>query len=193
MSEPTLSKKKARCEEIIRSAGRVLVAYSGGVDSTLVAKLAFSSGWGQERCGGDCGLAQSGEGGSRRSRGRGAPRHRHSAPPDPQFRDRSARLPAKQPQRCCFCKSTAYDLFAEFARTEKFDCVMDGTNADDTGEHRPGRRAAREHGVRSPLRSRDPGQVRAPGRRAGPLQLGQALQRLPVLAGAVRNGSQRSS
>ena len=58
---------------------------------------------------------------------------------------------ANTPQRCFFCKSEVYDLIVDYARREGFRFVIDGTNADDTGDHRPGRQAARERGVRSPL------------------------------------------
>lgn len=58
---------------------------------------------------------------------------------------------ANTPQRCFFCKSEVYDLIVGYARREGFNHIIDGTNADDTGDHRPGRLAARERGVRSPL------------------------------------------
>jgi len=54
-------------------------------------------------------------------------------------------------ERCYFCKTETFDLALEFAAREGIAVVVDGTNADDTGDHRPGRRAGREHGVRSPL------------------------------------------
>jgi uncharacterized protein len=58
---------------------------------------------------------------------------------------------ANTPERCFHCKDTAYGVFTELAERERFAVVVDGTNADDRGDFRPGRRAAREHGVRSPL------------------------------------------
>ena len=53
--------------------------------------------------------------------------------------------------RCYFCKSTLYTDLASLAEERGFDCVVDGANADDEGDHRPGRKAAGEIGVVSPL------------------------------------------
>jgi pyridinium-3,5-biscarboxylic acid mononucleotide sulfurtransferase len=58
---------------------------------------------------------------------------------------------ANTTDRCFFCKDTAYGVFTRLAAEQGLAAVVDGTNADDQGDHRPGRRAAREHGVRSPL------------------------------------------
>jgi uncharacterized protein len=58
---------------------------------------------------------------------------------------------ANTPQRCYYCKTETYDLAAAFAADEAFAAIVDGTNLDDSGDHRPGRQAAREHGVHSPL------------------------------------------
>jgi pyridinium-3,5-biscarboxylic acid mononucleotide sulfurtransferase len=54
-------------------------------------------------------------------------------------------------QRCYFCKSELWTRLGQVAEERGFDIVIDGTNADDLGEHRPGLRAADEHRVRSPL------------------------------------------
>ena len=53
--------------------------------------------------------------------------------------------------RCYFCKSTLYSDLATLARERGFGCVVDGANADDEGDYRPGRKAAKELGVVSPL------------------------------------------
>jgi len=53
--------------------------------------------------------------------------------------------------RCYFCKSTLYSDLAELAAERGYGCVVDGANADDEGDHRPGRKAAGEIGVVSPL------------------------------------------
>ncbi len=53
--------------------------------------------------------------------------------------------------RCYFCKSTLYTDFAALAEERGYGCVVDGANADDEGDYRPGRRAAKELDVVSPL------------------------------------------
>jgi uncharacterized protein len=55
------------------------------------------------------------------------------------------------PQRCYHCKTELYSLLEEMAVRDGFDFVLDGCNMDDLGDHRPGRVAAAEHRVRSPL------------------------------------------
>lgn len=141
--------RKIRCEEIIRSAGRVVVAYSGGVDSALIAKIAHT-------LLGENAVAVTAVSPSlakadldeavAAAKDIGIVHHLLAS-----GETDLAAYRQNTPRRCYFCKHTAYDLFTRFAREHGFDCVMDGTNADDTGDHRPGRVAAREHGVRSPL------------------------------------------
>lgn len=59
---------------------------------------------------------------------------------------------AKNPSnRCYFCKSTLYSDLSEMAGQRGYGCVVDGANADDEGDYRPGRKAAKELGVVSPL------------------------------------------
>jgi uncharacterized protein len=61
------------------------------------------------------------------------------------------RYAANPSNRCYFCKTELWDTLAPLARERGLNIVVDGTNADDLGDHRPGARAAAEHGVRSPL------------------------------------------
>jgi uncharacterized protein len=53
--------------------------------------------------------------------------------------------------RCYYCKQELYTHLSAIARTRGIAVIVDGSNADDRGDYRPGRRAAREFGVRSPL------------------------------------------
>ena len=53
--------------------------------------------------------------------------------------------------RCYYCKDELYSTLTAIASARAIDVVLDGNNADDRGDYRPGRTAAREHGVRSPL------------------------------------------
>jgi uncharacterized protein len=55
------------------------------------------------------------------------------------------------PDRCYHCKKELFGLLSGIARKEGYAAVCDGSNADDLNDYRPGRRAARELGVRSPL------------------------------------------
>ena len=76
---------------------------------------------------------------------------------------------ANPANRCYFCKDELYSHLAALARGRGYNAVIDGNNADDRGDYRPGRQAAREHGVRSPLDeaglSKD--EIRALSREAG--------------------------
>ncbi|MCK9419204.1 MAG: ATP-dependent sacrificial sulfur transferase LarE [Nitrospirae bacterium] len=55
------------------------------------------------------------------------------------------------PDRCYFCKTELFEKLRKIADTEGISFVIDGSNTDDLNDHRPGRRAAGEHSVRSPL------------------------------------------
>jgi uncharacterized protein len=88
---------------------------------------------------------------------------------------------ANSPRRCYFCKTETFDLAVKCAARAGFAASVDGTNADDIGDHRPGRQAAREHGVRSPLieAGLTKAEIRALSRQAG-------VGRAPVAGAAPR-------
>jgi uncharacterized protein len=56
------------------------------------------------------------------------------------------------PERCYWCKKELFSRLNEMAHEKGFNCVIDGTNADDTNDFRPGMRATAELGIRSPLK-----------------------------------------
>ena len=62
---------------------------------------------------------------------------------------------ANPANRCYYCKDELYTRLSDVARGRGLAVVVDGSNADDRGDYRPGRQAAREHGVRSPLDEAD--------------------------------------
>lgn len=133
----------------LRPFGSALVAYSGGVDSAVVLALA-------RHAFGDRALACIGISPSYPERERrdaialveslGA-RYRlieTDEHEDPRYR-------ANPTNRCYYCKTHLYDRLSQVARCDAFAVILDGTQKDDLRDHRPGRAAAQENGVRSPL------------------------------------------
>jgi uncharacterized protein len=130
--------------------GRVLLGYSGGVDSALLAVVARQA-LGRERF-----LAVIGRSASYPASQWTAALDvaaRFDLPlleletrelDDPRYR-------ANPTDRCYYCKTELWARLGEVAGARGFDVVVDGTNADDLREHRPGLRAAADHRVRSPL------------------------------------------
>jgi uncharacterized protein len=55
------------------------------------------------------------------------------------------------PDRCYYCKKELFEKLRKLAAAEGISCVIEGSNTDDLNDHRPGRKAAGEHAVRSPL------------------------------------------
>jgi uncharacterized protein len=148
--DQSVEEKFARLKGIFRSMGRVVVAYSGGVDSTLLLRVAKES-LGEEHVIAVTALS-------------------------PLFPERELTGAKKMAQeigvkhiliesneleiegfsinplnRCYFCKKELFEEMQNLARKEAISFVVEGSTLDDEMDHRPGRRAIQELGIRSPL------------------------------------------
>lgn len=140
----------ASLQSHLRSLGRVILGYSGGVDSAVLAVA------GARELGPGRFLAVIGRSASYPAD------HYHTAlavaaqfdipliEVDTREMD-DLRYTSNPVNRCYFCKSELWSVLGKVAAERGFDTVIDGTNRDDLGEHRPGLAAAAEQKVRSPL------------------------------------------
>ena len=145
----TLDLKAGRLRDILTGYQSVLIAFSGGVDSAYLAIAAAAAL-------GDRALAVTADSPSYPDTHRQlalaiardfgfAHEVIHTAELDrPEYR-------ANPANRCYYCKDELYRRLAAIARERGMAVVVDGNNADDRGDYRPGRQAAREHDVKSPL------------------------------------------
>jgi len=145
-----LLEKYERLQTIFKDIGRTLVAYSGGVDSTLVARIAFDV-LGAENTLAVIAISP--------SLGRDEERDAFDVLdeiglPYQTIQTKEVEDPryaANPINRCYFCKEHVYGALVQVAQARGFNAIVDGFNAEDTGDYRPGRKAGRELGVRSPL------------------------------------------
>ena len=145
----TLVSREHRLHDLIASFDSVIVAFSGGVDSAFLA-------WSSTQVLGSRALCVTADSPSypdhhRQLALRIAREFRlnhefvRTAEMDrPEYR-------ANPVDRCYYCKHELYTVLSNLAAARGVSTIFDGSNADDRRDYRPGRKAAREHGVRSPL------------------------------------------
>jgi uncharacterized protein len=151
MSEPErgLFEKRDRLLGLLGAMGRVGVAFSGGVDSTVVAKAARLA-CGEKALAFTAVSASLATGEQEEAEALA----RLIAIPHRIIRTRefeSADYLKNAPDRCYFCKTELYSRLEELAPELGVEAIVNGANLDDRGDYRPGMQAANEHRVRSPL------------------------------------------
>jgi len=149
MLSSQLAVKQTRLLQRLYDFGRVAVAFSGGVDSSVVAKAAW------EACGENAvaltAISPSLASGEYETAAAVASQ---IGLPHELIKTQEFENPAyvrNAPDRCFHCKDELYSQLEGLRDRFRFDVILNGANLDDRGDHRPGMRAARDHGVDSPL------------------------------------------
>jgi uncharacterized protein len=144
-----LERKAAALSALLSDIPALVVAYSGGVDSAFLA-------WAATRELGDRALCVTADSASYPERHRalavrlaGEFHFNHAIIRTGEMERPEYR--ANPADRCYYCKHELYTHLSALARERGIPVIADGNNADDRGDYRPGRQAAREFGVRSPL------------------------------------------
>jgi pyridinium-3,5-biscarboxylic acid mononucleotide sulfurtransferase len=185
--EVKAEEKLRRLKETLTEMRSVLIAYSGGVDSTFLASVATE-------LLGQCATVV----------------FAHSPLYPPHEREEAEALAKKlgfrfttietdelensqfvanSPDRCYYCKRELFQQLRGIAAAEGLDWIVDGSNYDDLGDYRPGRKALTELGIRSPLceveLTKD--EIRGLSKKDGATDLGQASIALSGIAHPLRH------
>jgi uncharacterized protein len=149
MLSPKTQEKYDRLQSILRDLGAVAIGYSGGVDSTLLLKVATNALGAQA-------LAVIGK-----SETYPTAEYEEAVALANSFGARYVEVTTEEtdalkfqenpPDRCYFCKTELFSKLSEIAKRENIPWIADGTITDDIGDFRPGMRAKKENNVRSPL------------------------------------------
>ncbi len=147
---PTTAEKYLMLQAQLRELGTVVIGFSGGVDSTMLLKVALDT-LGKENVHAVIGVSASypaREQAEARALAEGMGAF-FSVVNSEEMQDE--RYVENSKNRCYYCKSDLFGRLVKFAAENEYAFVLDGNNADDAGDYRPGRKAALELGVRSPL------------------------------------------
>lgn len=145
-----LQEKHKALQNILRSLEKVVIGFSGGVDSTLLLKVSVET-LGRENV-----LAVVGRSDTYPEREYAEAlnlAHEIGATVEEVETKETDVLKFKEnpPDRCYFCKTELFTELRAVAERNGIEWILDGTHADDAGDFRPGMRAVKERGVRSPL------------------------------------------
>lgn len=140
----------SKLEALLATVPSILVGYSGGVDSALLAVVARRV-LGRERAVAAMGLSASYPAAQREQAMDVARQFDLPLVEVPTDELSDPDYVANAPSRCYFCKRELWSKLVRVADERGLEVVADGTNADDLGDHRPGLRAAEEFEIRSPL------------------------------------------
>lgn len=142
--------KEVALREILRDLGRVIIAYSGGVDSAYLLKVAHDEIG--ERAQAIIGVSPSLMPEEHQEASQLAAKLQIPLRTIDTHEIEDPNYAANPSNRCYYCKSELFNVLTRVAEVEGFDAICDGTNEDDMSEWRPGAQAGQERAIRSPLR-----------------------------------------